>query len=118
MKEVPVMPTDAQFAGPYIDERVEHVGITRLRSLNVSSLRDNEKTLVIQDNDKPLAVLLPYEQFMAMQKQMNALMRTLGMVGNPGEMDAVIAGMDAHHAGKTKPFADVQKSAKAKKEKS
>jgi hypothetical protein len=29
-----------------------------------------DKTLVIQDNDKPLAVLLKYEHFLAMQEKM------------------------------------------------
>jgi hypothetical protein len=111
------MPTEAQYAGPYIDERVEHVGITRLRSLNVSSLRENEKTLVIQDNDKPLAVLVPYEQFMAMQKQIKRLMHSLEMFGNPSEVAAVTAGMDAHRDGRVKAFSEIQKSAKALKEK-
>lgn len=54
---------------PYVDPTVQHVGVTKLRSLNVAQLRDLDKTLVIQDNDKPLAVLLRYEQFMAMQEQ-------------------------------------------------
>ena len=44
-----------------------HVGISRLRALNVTQLRDLDKTLVIQDNDEPLAVLLKYEHFLAMQ---------------------------------------------------
>ena len=46
---------------PYIDPSIQHVGISRLRAL--------DKTLVIQDNDKPLAVLLKYEHFLAMQEK-------------------------------------------------
>jgi translation initiation factor IF-3 len=53
---------------PYLDPNVQHVGISRLRALNVSQLADLDKTLVIQDNDKPLAVLLKYEHFLAMQE--------------------------------------------------
>ena len=53
---------------PYLDPLVAHVGISKLRALNASHLRDLDKTLVIQDNDKPLAVLLKYEHFMAIQK--------------------------------------------------
>jgi hypothetical protein len=34
----------------------------------VSQLAELDKTLVIQDNDKPLAVLLKYEHFLAMQE--------------------------------------------------
>jgi len=33
---------------PYIDPNVEHVGVSRLRTLNASNLRNFEKTLVIQ----------------------------------------------------------------------
>jgi len=55
---------------PYLDPNVQHVGISKLRALNVAQLRALDKTLVIQDNDKPLAVLLKYEDFLAMQEKM------------------------------------------------
>ena len=55
---------------PYLDPSVQHVGISKLRALNVTQLRDLDKTLVIQDNDKPLAVLLKYEHFMAIQERL------------------------------------------------
>jgi hypothetical protein len=58
-----------QVSIPYLDPDVQHVGISRLRALNVTQLSELDKTLVIQDNDKPLAVLLKYEQFMAMQNK-------------------------------------------------
>ena len=54
---------------PYIDPTVEHVGVSRLRKLNASNLRQFDKALVIQDNDKPLAVLLKYDHFLAMQER-------------------------------------------------
>jgi len=55
---------------PYLDPNVQHVGISKLRALNVTQLRALDKTLVIQDNDKPLAVLLKYEHFLAMQERL------------------------------------------------
>lgn len=61
----------SQVSIPYLDPTVQHVGISKLRALNVTQLRDLDKTLVIQDNDKPLAVLLKYERFMAMQERMH-----------------------------------------------
>jgi translation initiation factor IF-3 len=57
---------------PYLDPSVQHVGISKLRALNVTQLRDLDKTLVIQDNDKPLAVLLKYEHFMAIQERLRS----------------------------------------------
>jgi len=59
-----------QVSIPYLDPRVQHVGISKLRALNVAQLRALDKTLVIQDNDEPLAVLLKYDQFLAMQERM------------------------------------------------
>jgi len=59
-----------QISIPYLDPSVLHVGVTKLRAMNIEQLRDLDKTLVIQDNDKPLAVLLRYEQFMAMQERL------------------------------------------------
>jgi hypothetical protein len=56
---------------PYLDPSVQHVGISRLRALNVTQLRALDKTLVIQDNDEPLAVLLKYEHFLAMQEKID-----------------------------------------------
>ena len=58
-----------QVSIPYVDPTVQHVGISRLRALNVTQLRELDKTLVIQDNDEPLAVLLKYEHFLAMQER-------------------------------------------------
>jgi hypothetical protein len=64
------MPKPHNVPIPYLDPNVQHVGISRLRALNVTQLRELDKTLVIQDNDKPLAVLLKYEHFIAMQEKM------------------------------------------------
>jgi hypothetical protein len=47
---------------------VQHVGISRPRALNAKHLPELDKTLVSQDNDKPLAVLLKYEHFLAVQE--------------------------------------------------
>ncbi|HTW59081.1 MAG TPA: hypothetical protein VMD99_13195 [Terriglobales bacterium] len=52
---------------PYLDPNVQYVGISRLRAFNATQLKELDKTLVIQDNDKPLAVLVKYEHLLAMQ---------------------------------------------------
>jgi hypothetical protein len=51
---------------------VEVVGTSQFRSLNVTQLRDLDKTLLIDDNDKPLDVLPKYAHSMAMQDEMQA----------------------------------------------
>jgi len=55
---------------PIIDPRIEYVGATKLRSLNTTNLSKLKKTLVIQDNDTPLAVLLNYEQYLTIQRKL------------------------------------------------
>jgi hypothetical protein len=55
-----------------LDKTVQLVGFSKLRALNVTQLRDLDKTLVIQDNYKSLAVLLKYALFMAMQEQLRS----------------------------------------------
>src|ERR1700687_4066112 len=64
------MAKTSQVSIPYLDPSVLHVGISRLRALNATQLKELDKTLVIQDNDKPLAVLLRYDHFLAMQERM------------------------------------------------
>lgn len=105
-----------QYEVPYIDERVEHVGVSRLRTLNASNLRDFDKTLVIQDNDKPLAVLLSYEQFLAMQKKLIALLNTVEMLHNGKEPQALIEGIQSMKT-PAKEFSEVKKSLKRHSEK-
>lgn len=63
------MAKPSQVSIPYLDPSVHHVGISRMRALNVTQLRELDKMLVIHDSDKPIAVVLKYEHFMAMQEK-------------------------------------------------
>ncbi|HEY6393657.1 MAG TPA: hypothetical protein VIX89_20410 [Bryobacteraceae bacterium] len=99
---------------PYIDENVEHVGVSRLRTLNASNLRTFEKTLVIQDNDTPLAVLLRYEQFLAMQKQLLAVLQTIEVMTDKEEMELLTAGVKEMAAGRTKPLSEIRTALRRK----
>src|SRR5262249_5929977 len=57
--------TMSSCALPNIDPNIKHVGVSKLRGLNASKLKEHtEDTLVIQENDKPLAVLLSYDRFL------------------------------------------------------
>ena len=94
---------------PYIDESVEHVGVSRLRSLNATTLRNNDKTLVIQDNDKPLAVLLSYDQFLAMQRRLMTVLNTLEFFSTKDEVAKFIQGQDDFKDGKEKPWEQIEK---------
>lgn len=62
---------------PYIDPNVQHVGVSKLRSLNASTLGNIKNAWVIQDNDTPLAVLVKYDQYLVIQKQLMSLLETI-----------------------------------------
>jgi PHD/YefM family antitoxin component YafN of YafNO toxin-antitoxin module len=109
------MPIGMQYAGPYIEERVQHVGVSRLRHLNATNLRQINKTLVIQENDKPLAVLLSYEQFLMMQKQLMSVLETLELVTNGDESNPLLKGIEDFRHGRSTPLAEIPKEVGGKK---
>jgi PHD/YefM family antitoxin component YafN of YafNO toxin-antitoxin module len=81
-------------------------------------LRDIDKTLVIQENDQPLAVLLKYEDFLAMQEQLIAVLETHSVVEDKAIVDTVLASRTDAAAGNTRSIEDVRESLrKSKKEK-
>jgi hypothetical protein len=100
---------------PYIDPNVEHVGVSRLRTLNATNLRHFDKALVIQDNDTPLAVLLTYEQFLSMQRQLQAVLETVEVITDDEECSALAAGLQALSEGRTKPLSEIRAALKRKK---
>jgi len=46
---------------------VEHVGVSALRSWNRDNLKQLEKPFVLHAHAQPIAVLIPYRLFMAVQ---------------------------------------------------
>ncbi len=83
---------------PYIDPRVRHVGVSKLRELNASKLKElgqeNEQTLVIQDNDTPLAVLLSYEKFLIIQEKLTAVFNTIELLTDSAEREALLSAVE------------------------
>jgi PHD/YefM family antitoxin component YafN of YafNO toxin-antitoxin module len=100
---------------PRIDPNVEHVGVSRLRKLNSDDLKAMEKTLVLQENDQPLAVLLTYEKYLVLQDQMDALMRTIYVLSNPEESVAFRSSLSDLKEGRIKDLHEISGSLKRKK---
>ena len=92
---------------PFIDPRVEHVGVSRLRTLNATNLGKINKTLVIQDNDNPLAVLLSYEQYLLIQNKLQSVLKLLEVASNPSTREGISSGMKDIVEGKTIPASEV-----------
>ncbi len=62
---------------PYIDPRVDHVGVERLNEVNPAKLKRLRTTWVVREGDTPLAVLLPYRTFLRIQSTIEELEASL-----------------------------------------
>lgn len=102
---------------PRIDPNVQYVGVSKLRTLNATNLHDLDKTLVIQDNDKPLAVVIRYEQFLEMQQEMDKVLATLEAVLPTGDREALLTALQEAHDGNTEPISSIRKTLKKGSEK-
>lgn len=101
----------------YVNPNVRTVGVSKLRSLNASQLRGiNKTTLVIQENDQPLAVLLKYEEYIAMQEQLLAMIETQAVLSDKNVVEGILAGRADARSGNTRPIEDVRKHGKQPKE--
>lgn len=102
----------AHAAIPYIDPRVRHVGVSKLRELNATKLKEmgqgNEQTLVIQDNDTPLAVLLTYERFLVIQEKLTAVFNTVEMLTDTTERTALLAALADVKAGRVRSLDEIE----------
>jgi len=74
-----------------------------------------EKTLVLQENDQPLAVLLTYEKYLVLQDQLDALMRTIYVLSSPEESTAFRSSVSDVKDGRVKDLQDINASLKKKK---
>lgn len=100
---------------PRMDRNVEHVGVSRLRKLNSDDLKTMNKTLVLQENDQPVAVLLTYEKYLVLQDQMDALMRTIITLSNPDESALFRTAVNELKDGKVKDLREITDNLKKRK---
>ena len=94
---------------PHIDPRVKYVGVSKLRELNSSRLKEqNDETLVIQENNEPLAVLVSYEQYLIMQEQLHSVINTLEVITDEMERKGLLAGLDDLRSGRVQSLAEIE----------
>lgn len=105
---------DSKVDIPRIDPNVQYVGVSKLRTLNATNLHDLDTTLVIQDNDQPIAVVLSYELFLEMQKERERVLATLEMLANNEELSALRTGMQDVLSKRTKPISVVRDTVRKK----
>jgi len=98
-----------------IDPSIKHVGVSKLRELNVAKLRQSEETLVIQDNDQPLAVLLTYAKFLEMQQMLTSMLNTIDLFMEKHEVEGLRAGLEDLKEGRVRSLAEIEAELSGKK---
>jgi PHD/YefM family antitoxin component YafN of YafNO toxin-antitoxin module len=96
----------------YVNPNVRTVGVSKLRSLNATQLRDMDKTLVIQENNEPVAVLLKYEEYLAMQEKMLAVIDAQSILSDKNAANSILSGRADVKAGNSRSIDDVRESLK------
>lgn len=93
---------------PVIDPTIKHVGVSKLRELNATALKETDDTFVIQDNNTPLAVLLTYEKFLIIQQKLMSVMNTLELLTESAEVRGLLTGIEEMKAGRARPLAEIE----------
>jgi len=93
---------------PVIDPSIKQVGVSKLRELNATALKETDDTFVIQDNNTPLAVLLTYEKFLNMQQELMSVINTLELLTDSKELAGLVAGIEQLNAGRVRPLAEIE----------
>jgi hypothetical protein len=99
----------ATCAFPNIDPTIKHVGVSKLRDLNATKLREQEDdTLVIQENDTPLSVLFSYKRYQEMRDEFNALMSMVEVLTNESERNGLLSALEDVRVGRVRSLADIE----------
>jgi hypothetical protein len=95
---------------PDIDPRIRHVGVSKLRDLNATKLKENEDdTYVIQENDVPLSVLFSYKKYQEMRTQMNSLLSMIEMLTSDKERNGLLESFEDIRAGRIRTLVEIEK---------
>ena len=90
---------------PFLDPAVEHVGVSKLRMFNATNLGKIKKMLVIQDNDSPLAVLLSYSQYLAIQSKLQEALDAVELLSKKENVERLLASLQDISEGRISPLA-------------
>lgn len=92
-----------------INPNVKHVGVSKLRDLNATRLKEQaDDTLVIQENDVPLSVLFSYKKYMEMREEFNAMLSMIEVLTNDTEKAGIVKAFEDIRAGRVRSLADIE----------
>jgi hypothetical protein len=96
-------------AMPNIDPNVRYVGVSKLRNLNATNLKEqSEETLVIQENDTPLAVLLSYKRFLEIKAEFAAVANMLELMKDEIERKSLISAFEDLRDGRVRSLEEIE----------
>jgi PHD/YefM family antitoxin component YafN of YafNO toxin-antitoxin module len=96
-------------AFPFVNPSVKHVGVSKLRELNETKLKENDETLIIQgSNDAPIAVLLSYEQFLIIQDQLLAVLNTIEVLSDETERKSLLRAFEDIRGGRVRSLDEIE----------
>ena len=99
----------ATCAFPDIDPTIKFVGVSKLRDLNATKLREQtDDTLVIQENDTPLSVLFSYKRYQEMRTEFKSLLSMVEMLTDDTERNGVLAAFEDIRAGRVRTLAEIE----------
>ena len=99
----------ATFALFNYDPNIKHVGVSKLRELNATKLKERtDETLFIQENDRPLAVLLSYKRFLEIKDEFNALTSTIEILTSEAERKNLVQAFEDLRAGRVRSLAEIE----------
>jgi hypothetical protein len=101
---------------PHLDPTVKYVNASKLRELSSSErLRETTDTFVIQEDSKPIRVLLTYEKYLAMQEELGAVARTVEMLSDAVEREALRKAAEDMKAGRVKTLEQIDEEVKKRR---
>lgn len=91
-----------------INPHVKFVGVSKLRDLNATKLREQtDDTFVIQDNDTPLSVLLSYKKYLEMREEFHAMLNMIEMLSDPKESSCIVSAFEDLRKGRVRSLAEI-----------
>jgi lipid A disaccharide synthetase len=99
----------ATCAFPDINPQIRYVGVSKLRDLNATKLKEQtDDTFVIQENDTPLSVLFSYKRYQEMRTEFNSLLSMIEMLTNETERNGMLAAFEDIRAGRVRTLAEIE----------
>jgi hypothetical protein len=92
-----------------INPQIKYVGVSKLRDLNATKLREQtDDALVIQENDTPLSVLFSHKRCMEMREEFHGMLNVIEMLSNAEEHKGLLAAFEDVRSGRIRSLDEIE----------